>query len=235
MPRDATFCPVCGKPIVEEVTESINAFEFLGPSLLYYFGTLCLLGLFKLTTFFPEGFAGMAWISAIDIIIVIGFWVAFSERVNNLFVLTNIKIIVIGYVIAGAIISGFAVSILANLINITINDDVFYNYYLFEDTHYPELFAVLFICVQPAIFEEVAFRGFLFNNIQELSSSQTAIYVTSFLFGILHLTFISLIWLVPLGLVFAILRSKYNTLWYGMIGHFIYNFTILSIEYFQLL
>jgi hypothetical protein len=32
-----------------------------------------------------------------------------------------------------------------------------------------------------------------------------------------------------------LLRMKYNTLWYGMIGHFTYNLTIVLIDYFHLI
>ena len=235
VPLDSTFCPSCGKPTIQESTEPVNAFEVLNPSLLYYFGTLIILGLFKLTGIFPAGFSGMVWINAINVLIVIGFWLKFSDDLRGLYSIKNIELSIIGSVVIGAIAGGFLVSIVANFIQVTINDDVFYNYYLFQDTASPKLFAIIFICVQPAIFEEVAFRGFLFNNIGAITSPQTAVYVTSILFGVLHLSFISLIWLVPIGLVFALLRKRYGTLWYGMIGHFCYNFTVISIEYFQLL
>jgi len=41
----------------------------------------------------------------------------------------------------------------------------------------------------------------------------------------------SLLWLVPIGLAFGYLRDKHNTLWYGMIGHFAYNFSITFFEF----
>jgi membrane protease YdiL (CAAX protease family) len=90
---------------------------------------------------------------------------------------------------------------------------------------------VIMTCVSPAIFEEIAFRGFMFENLQALASSKEAVYISAILFGIMHLSFISLLWLIPLGIIFAMLRVKYNTLWYGIIGHFIYNFTITVLEF----
>ena len=47
----------------------------------------------------------------------------------------------------------------------------------------------------------------------------------------MHLQIISLLWLIPIGLVFGLLRNKYNTLWYGVIGHFVYNFSITVYEF----
>jgi uncharacterized protein len=133
--------------------------------------------------------------------------------------------------IIGAILGSFVVTWVANMINVSINDDVFYDTYLFEDTPFPLLFSVLFIAVQPAIFEEVAFRGFIFNGIKKVTNASGAIYTSAFLFGIMHLQIISLLWLIPIGLVFALLRNKYNTLWYGVVGHFTYNLCITLNEF----
>ena len=60
-----------------------------------------------------------------------------------------------------------------------------------------------------------------------------AVYITAFVFGIIHLAVISMLWLVPLGLIFGMLRAKYNTLWYGVIGHFTYNLGFILLEYAQ--
>ena len=100
-----------------------------------------------------------------------------------------------------------------------------------EEASRPFLLEILFRCVQPAIFEEVAVRGFLFNNLQEVTSARSAVYITSFLFGVLHLAFMSLLWLIPIGLAFAFLRMRYHTLWYGIVGHFTYNMAITYMEF----
>ncbi|TXH26639.1 MAG: CPBP family intramembrane metalloprotease [Cyclobacteriaceae bacterium] len=49
----------------------------------------------------------------------------------------------------------------------------------------------------------------------------------------MHLAFISLIWLIPIGLAFGFLRSRYNTIWYGIVGHFVYNFCITVYEFWN--
>lgn len=42
---------------------------------------------------------------------------------------------------------------------------------------------------------------------------------------------ICMLWLVPGGLIFAFMRMKYNTLWYGIVGHFTYNFVITVLDF----
>jgi uncharacterized protein len=231
------FCGKCGKqlfelsqplPVVEDV------FAILTPSLLYYGITLLILSAFKLTPLFPEGFEGMLWISVIDLFLVLAFWGYYFEELKPLYSISNLKVKLVLLTMGGAIVGSVLVSVVADFINISLSDDVFYDTYLFGDTAYPLSFAILFIAVYPAIFEEVAFRGFMFNNIKQVTSVKSVVYITSFVFGIIHLSIISMMWLVPIGLVFAWLRMKYNTLWYGMIGHFTYNLCITLMEYYRI-
>jgi len=226
------FCGHCGKDIAGSELAHENVFTLLQPALLYYFITLILLATYKFTSFFPEGYPGFVLVSVLDIGLVIAFWIYDWEQVKPLWSLRGIKWKVMLLTIVAAVAGSVLVSLLADRINVSIHDDVFYNTYLFEDTAYPLLIATLFIAVQPAIFEEVAFRGFLFNNVRQLTTAGGAVYITGFLFGIMHLAVISLLWLVPIGLAFAFLRNKYNTLWYGVIGHFVYNLSVTLGEFY---
>jgi membrane protease YdiL (CAAX protease family) len=228
------FCGHCGFELKHEALSVTNdVFVVLKPTLLYYFITLVLLATYKLTAAFPGGLEGMLIVSFIDIIIVIIFWFNDREQLRHLFAFTNLKASVLLLTVAGAVAGSFIISIVADFINLTIQDDIFYSTSLFEQTAHPFLYASLVIAVLPAIFEEVAFRGFLFNNLKQVSKDTSAIYVSGFLFGIMHLAFISLLWLVPIGLAFAFLRNKYNTLWYGIAGHFVYNLCIVGYEFLR--
>ena len=233
-----SFCGTCGKEIIatrhDSVDHSEDAFTILKPTLAYYGITLVLLATYKLTSVFPEGFDGMVAITIIDTLIVLMFWVLFHSQLRPLFSLKTIKLGLLALTVLCAMIGSVVVSVVADIINISISDDVFYSTYLFEDTSHPFLFAVLFIAVHPAVFEEVAFRGFMYTNVSRITTPRSAIYITGFVFGIIHLAIISLLWLVPIGLIFAWLRWKYNTLWYGIVGHFVYNFCITVIEYYSL-
>lgn len=228
------FCGSCGNPVEETIHSHVQAdvFERLRPVLVYYFITLILLSVFKFTNLFPDGFQGMCIISLLDIAVTIIFWVDNRKEVASLFSFKNVQLKIVALTMVGALIGSAAIFFIADIIQVSISDDVFYDLYLFEDTSFPMMMAILFICVQPAIFEEVTFRGFLFNHLQGITSPIGTVYITSFIFGIIHLALISMLWLVPIGLAFAFLRVRYNTLWYGVIGHFTYNLGIVLLEFF---
>jgi membrane protease YdiL (CAAX protease family) len=232
---DDKFCGSCGHEILPSLKTAHvheDVFTTLWPTLLYYGITLLLLALYKLSDLFGNGFEDLLAITIIDVTIVIVFWGLYFRELKPLFYISRIKIKHASLTVAGAIGGAIVVSVVADLINISISDDVFYSTSIFYETSHPLVFATLLIAVQPAIFEEVAFRGFMFNNLSQITSAKSTIYITAFVFGIIHLALISMLWLVPIGIIFAWLRSKYNTLWYGMIGHFTYNFCITIMEFY---
>lgn len=229
------FCGHCGLEItnaseIASVPKG-DVLNELTPTLAFYFITLVLIATYGLTDIFPEGFEGLVIISVIDISLVLIFCGFYIKELTPLLSLRHIKVGVMALTVAGSAIAGVFVTGLAEVIQFSIQDDIFYSTYLFEDTSHPLLWAVLFICVQPALFEEVAFRGFLYSNLERVTSAKSAIYITAFIFGIIHLAVISMLWLVPGGLIFAFMRMKYKTLWYGIVGHFTYNFVITLIDF----
>lgn len=232
---DEKFCGYCGHEVSvsTDVPPHADVFEILTPTLIYYFATLLLLAVYKFTDVFPEGIKGLVIVSVIDVVIVLAFWGNFFHHLRPLFSLKQVHLKILATTIAAACVGAVVVNWLASLINVSLFDDMYYVRYLFQDTDRPVTWAIVMTCLQPAVFEEVAFRGFMFTNLQRLASAKGAVYVSAVLFGIMHLSFISLIWLVPLGIVFGMLRYRYNTLWYGIIGHFIYNFTITAIEFYS--
>ncbi|MBL7849979.1 MAG: CPBP family intramembrane metalloprotease [Cyclobacteriaceae bacterium] len=231
-PGDA-FCQICGKELVVEPRDDFgDVFVPLRPVLLYYFMLLLVLALYKFTDSFPDGLAGMIVITLVTVVITVAFTVESWATTRKLYSFSGVRWSILGLTIGGAMVGSLVVNMLCDFINASFHDDVFYNTYLFADTPYPLLFATLMIALEPAIFEEVAFRGFLFTSLARITKGVNAVYVSAFLFGIMHLSIISLIWLVPIGIAFAELRRRYDTLWYGMAGHFVYNFCIVLYEYF---
>jgi membrane protease YdiL (CAAX protease family) len=220
--------------VKQSAADRKDPMETLAPVFIYYFVTLLLLGIYKFTTVFDESFSDHVFVSFVDIVIILAFCINFHRSLLPLFSFRNVTLGRVLLVMGGSIVGAVIVHFAATGMQWVLGEDDFYSIGMFEETAHPELLAVLFICVQPAIFEEVAFRGFLFNNVMKVSGGEAAVYVTSFMFGIIHLAFLGLIWLVPIGLAFAFLRLKFNTLWYGMIGHFTYNFVIIAIEYINL-
>jgi len=101
---------------------------------------------------------------------------------------------------------------------------------IFWESPYPKLYSVLFLCVQPAVIEELAFRGFIFNSLLVRYSARISMIVSSLLFALLHLSLVSVLWLFPIGWLFVYFRHHYQSLWYGIFGHFTYNFMIIFLE-----
>src|SRR5262249_13175093 len=90
--------------------------------------------------------------------------------------------------------------------------------------------AVLNICIQPAIFEEIAFRGMILGSLLQFLGDRDAIIVTGLMFAILHPSVPSLPHLLVLGLVLGWLRVRTKSMLPGMALHFTHNFLVLFSE-----
>lgn len=95
-----------------------------------------------------------------------------------------------------------------------------------------EMFLIFFTAVMPALFEELGYRGYLLQNLLKIADKDQAIYITSFLFAIIHMSFISLFWLIPFALFLGYTRVKENTIWYGIFFHFFFNLTACLFQLF---
>ncbi|MDT0558134.1 type II CAAX endopeptidase family protein [Ichthyenterobacterium sp. W332] len=132
------------------------------------------------------------------------------------------------------ILSSIVVYYFVNAMNTILFGDSDYSYfesYLYLDNPLP--WAIFFVAILPPIFEELAFRGFLFNQLQKIVSERMTIVGTAFLFALVHFSLISFLWIFPFGLLLGYLRSKYKTLWLGIIIHFIHNLIIILWDYYD--
>jgi len=133
-----------------------------------------------------------------------------------------------------AILFSIAVQFLTRLMNENIFDEEYYYYYAFINTSYPKIFMLLVIAVQPAIFEELAFRGIITSQLKKITDARQTIFITAFVFAIIHLSFLSLIWLLPFAVLLGYIRERENTIWYGVLMHFSFNAIACLFEFFYL-
>lgn len=100
---------------------------------------------------------------------------------------------------------------------------------------YGNYIMILSIAIMPAIFEELAYRGYLMEKFLKVMGKKETIYLSSFLFFLMHFSIASIFWMIPFAIILAEMRIRENTLWYGIIAHFFFNFTscILDIYSFQ--
>lgn len=101
---------------------------------------------------------------------------------------------------------------------------------VFEDAGYGLGLATVFIAVQPAIFEELAFRGVIYGTLRQVTGSTEAILVSAAMFAILHLAVPSFLHLFLMGVVLAWMRERSGSLYPGMVLHFTHNFLCLVQE-----
>lgn len=106
-------------------------------------------------------------------------------------------------------------------------------YDMFSEYPYALLITFLFIAVSPAIFEELAYRGFLYDHATTLFGERSAIVVTGVLFALGHFSLASLIWLIPFGLYLGWLRYYTKSIWPSVLAHFLHNSSILLLEQSQ--
>lgn len=93
-------------------------------------------------------------------------------------------------------------------------------------------FAVQFavVVIQPAVVEELAFRGILQTGLSRIVGRGEALLLTAFAFGIIHLAWLSLPYLVLVGLALGWVRQRTGSLLPCMLLHALHNFAVLMLE-----
>ncbi len=88
----------------------------------------------------------------------------------------------------------------------------------------PSLLAILFVfAVAPAIFEELAFRGFILNSFRSLSRPMVAVVLTSVLFGAAHGVIQQSIIAFVVGMVLGVIAIRTNSLLPCILFHATHN------------
>ncbi len=101
----------------------------------------------------------------------------------------------------------------------------------FSEAGYGAPWAILVICVQPAVIEEIAFRGIILSGMRQVLEEGESILVSSLLFTTIHLSVLSFPHLLMIGLVLGYLRSRTGSLYPGMVLHFTHNLLCVVSEY----
>jgi uncharacterized protein len=90
---------------------------------------------------------------------------------------------------------------------------------------------ILFICVQPALIEELAFRGVIFAGITKALSSSETILVSAMMFMILHLAPARFPHTLALGIGAGFLRYRTKSIYPCMLMHFSHNLLCIAGEW----
>jgi CAAX protease family protein len=232
--NENNYCEQCREysPLPEKV---ITPFEHpvLLPVIIFYFLDLTACLVVKSYTYFDD-YKHRVWIEIIMAVTTIIFGILNRKELFRLYSFRNFKWRRLMLIIPFAIAVSFLVSFLIHRLNIAFFGKDGLYFYGYDTLRHPVIIMLVSMALYPAVFEEMAFRGFLFNHLEKLFSPRAVIIITSVMFAILHLSFIALFWLLPLALLLGYLRFRYHTLWYGMILHCVFNLTACVIELHQL-
>ena len=94
------------------------------------------------------------------------------------------------------------------------------------------IIAIVALCVVPAVFEEVMFRGIVFNYFRQFGK-KAAVIISALLFAIMHLDFFNFPATFMLGIVCGYIICKTNRIFYTMIVHFSFNFISVLSDYIR--
>lgn len=227
------FCHHCGAYLGpeahrEDIFNNVQlrmAFVFYGLNLL-----LCLL--VKYTSWF-HSYDQMFWMELILAMVAIAFAYFNKNEILSLLAVKRLRFPIIAVIMVLAIITSWLVNISIRELNISLfkSDNSYYGGYQIYIA--PQLVMIYSIALMPAIFEELAFRGVLYQYLSSILHERLVVLVTACMFAALHLNFLSLIWLLPFGIFVGFLRRKYNTIWYGIIFHFVFNLTACLIDLYR--
>ena len=228
--ENSRFCNHCGHPIVSisegSTEEKWIAIKQTGLFFALHAVACCVFS-------FVDYFKGFSWSIVFDVILALVAVIFFAINWANLkgvLLWNNFSVSrLLGY--CGIAVAGsLVVSFLVGWMNRSLFSTDF-SYYEFYASHRHSIaLAIFFVAVMPALFEELGYRGFLLGKLMLVTDKKQAIFISSFVFAIMHRSVLSLFWLIPFALLLGHVRTKENTLWYGVCMHFCFNFTAVMLE-----
>ena len=124
----------------------------------------------------------------------------------------------------GLLIAGYIIILLHNLVLLALGvdtqgDEIFR---IFSELESPIWFFLVGVIFAPIV-EEIFFRGFLFQGFRQRYGWVTATLLSSAIFAAGHLDPVALIPTFVLGAVLAYVYHRSNSVWPGIILHFLVN------------
>jgi len=227
------FCHNCGAYLALDV-EHISIFNnsSLQTAFFFYVVYLFICLTVKYTNWFVS-YGRLFWIEILIAAITILFARVNLRSLKPVLRFNNFSWNILFLVIAVAVVFSAVVNVFITQINISIfgtNVSLYNGYRIYQ---FPILLMFYSIALIPALFEELAFRGILYNYLNAFLDERLVVIVTGLGFAAIHLNFFSLVWLIPFGIFIGSLRRKYHTLWYGIIFHFVFNITACLFDLYR--
>lgn len=87
---------------------------------------------------------------------------------------------------------------------------------------FPLIISIFFIAILPACSEEVVFRGVFYHSYRENGIGK-GIFMSGFLFGLMHLNFNQFCYAFVMGMIFALLIEATGSIYAPILVHFCFN------------
>lgn len=208
----ARFCSKCGLelvPVVPVLPEESNG---VSRTILFFLALLS----YVTALYFIDAIESYLQLLLIDVLfalIVIVFFVIDFRKSVLLFRIPKFSPALLISIIAGAPIFALIIFYFTGYLNESLFDRTQVAYYeQYADSPSPLFFTILSVGFFPAVFEEIACRGIMFNQLEKIAGASSTIIITAIIFTMLHLSLISILWIFPIGLLFGYLRARYNTI-----------------------
>jgi len=229
----AKFCVKCGMMLKKTIVP-YNYNTHVNKISIFFFTLVAFIVSLHFIDF-EDDYLKVLLTDSIFAVIVILFYFIDFKAINELFRFKKLDKLVVLKIVIFAPLFALLVSLFVSYLNESVFEVWQVTYYeTFRYSPAPLLLAIISVGVFPAIFEEIAFRGIIFKELTAVTRIKSTILISAVLFTILHFSLISILWLFPIGLLFGYFRAKYRTIWYGVIGHFVYNSSIVLIELYFL-
>lgn len=230
-------CSACGHSLVGggerrgESSECEGDVASVKSAVALYFALLAVSFALMFAHWGAGGTGGVGWTIAADVMmsaIVVGWCVADRKRIGPLLA----RLGALRWHLTGFACGGFTYAVAHSAVSFVEKLGVpTYRYAeQFEAAGYGFWLPVVLIAVQPAVFEELAFRGSIQSSMQGVLRRREAVVVTALMFAILHLQFLALPHLIVMGLMLGWLRQASGSLYPGMVLHFVHNLIVLLDE-----
>ena len=135
----------------------------------------------------------------------------------------DLGLAIFGFIIS-MILAGILLEILPNILNFNksqVQDLIFERGGMLYSWQF--LLAFISIVVIAPVFEEVIFRGIIYSQLRKVNV-WLAIFITSLLFGVVHLQMTVGVTVFMMSIVMCLIREKFTkTIWSGIVVHMLKN------------
>jgi membrane protease YdiL (CAAX protease family) len=235
----ANFCPLCGAALQEglappprrltsrQIEHDLNSSTApVRRPLFFYLLWLATGGIFSLAAY--AGAASIPVIMAIDTVttsVTLGWAAGLRRDVFRLLAWPRGGLRWPALAVLAAWPIAAVISLFVGWINRFIGFEFSYTS-LFFDAGYGWSWIVLLICIQPALIEELAFRGILLSSLGEVMKPAEAVVVSAIAFAIMHFNLAMFVPFTLLAIYFGWMRLRSGSLWPGILAHFIHNLLV---------